>query len=225
MGEIEMKQWRGIWFPPEEKHLIDWMKQVNKVVNGKPAYQYHKYDTALKLCKQRRRAIDVGGNIGLWSMHMTNDFKVVEAFEPVSRYAAIFLKNAPDAFLHRVALGEQNGTVAMVKCTPDSCGDTRPWVEGDPLDAVVEMSASLMTLDSYDFDEVDFIKIDCEGFELQVLRGALETIMRNKPVIIIEQKPGHGKSFGYDDTAGVDYLRALGMKVHCVISGDYVMVW
>ena len=76
-----------------------------------------------------------------------------------------------------------------------------------------------------DFADVDLIKVDCEGYELNVLRGALQTILINKPVIIVEQKPGHGKVFGYADDAAVNYLRGLGMREYTVLSGDYIMVW
>ena len=220
-----MKEWRGLWLPDNEHHLVEWMAQVNKIVRGKPTYQYSKYETALKLCKNRRRAIDVGGNIGLWAMHMTYDFDVVEAFEPVTEYAEIFVKNAPDAKLHQVALGEKEQVVKMVNPTKGSCGDTRPWKEGDPEQATVENAVTMMTLDAYGFNDVDLIKIDCEGYELNVIRGALETIMRNKPVIVVEQKPGHGTIFEKSDTAAIDYLRSLGMKQYTVLSGDYIMVW
>jgi FkbM family methyltransferase len=225
MGVFEMKQWKGIWFHDDEEHVIEWMGKVNNVVNGRPTYQYNKYQAALNIVKNRKRAIDVGGNMGLWSMNMVNDFANVEAFEPVQKYCEVFVKNAPRANLHRVALGDRADTITMVRVTPNSVGDTRPWVEGDPLESVVQMDAPMVTLDSFEFEDVGLIKIDCEGYELNVLRGGLETIHRNKPVIIVEQKAGHGKTFGYGDTAGVDYLRGLGMRVHTEIAGDYIMVF
>jgi FkbM family methyltransferase len=222
----ETKQWRGVWFPADEQHLIGWMKKKNRVVNGKPTYQYHKYEVALNLCKKRRRAIDVGGNIGLWAMNMVHDFERVDSFEPVNEYADVFVKNAPEAVLHRVALGEQVGTVQMVKATANSCGDTRPRIDTDKDSNVIESQAQMATLDSYGFlSEVDLIKLDCEGYELHALKGGEQTILANRPVIVVEQKPGHGKSFGYKDDAAVDYLILLGMKKHAVISGDYIMAW
>jgi hypothetical protein len=49
--------------------------------------------------------------------------------------------------------------------------------------------------------------------------------MDNKPVIIVEQKPNKGKKYGYADDQAVKYLQGLGMKIHQVISGDYIMRW
>jgi hypothetical protein len=42
------------------------------------------------------------------------------------------------------------------------------------------------TLDSFNFDRIDLLKIDVEGFEYDVLNGAVNTIRRLKPKIILE---------------------------------------
>jgi hypothetical protein len=42
------------------------------------------------------------------------------------------------------------------------------------------------TLDSYNFDKVDFIKIDVEGYEPEVLEGAKQLINRHRPIIFFE---------------------------------------
>ena len=41
-------------------------------------------------------------------------------------------------------------------------------------------------MDSYEFDQLDFIKIDVEWYEHKVLQGALSTIQKHKPIIYIE---------------------------------------
>src|SRR5690606_11886840 len=52
-----------------------------------------------------------------------------------------------------------------------------------------EVPVRIAPLDSRGLDEVDFIKIDVEGHELAVLRGASKTIEENRPVILVEVKP------------------------------------
>jgi FkbM family methyltransferase len=226
MEENKMKQWRGLWLPAEEQHLIDWMQKSGQLVDGKPTYQYPKYLAARKYCLQRRRAIDVGGNLGFWARVMIRDFQTVESFEPVASYRECLVKNAPGANVHPFALGESAGYVSMVKGSDDSCGDTAPQAGAlKPGASVVEADVEQKTLDSFEFKDVDLIKIDCEGYELFVLRGALQTLHNNRPVIIVEQKPGRGSKFQLPDTAAVDYLRALGYDLKEVISGDYVMVY
>jgi len=87
-----------------------------------------------------------------------------------------------------------------------------------------KMQASLRTMDSYDIQDVGFIKIDVEGHELKVLRGALNTIERNNPVICIEQndateKWGKGKEF-----EALDFLKNIGYEVVDKMKWDYIMV-
>lgn len=209
--------------PDDENHLIEWMQKAGEYVDGKPTYQYSKYREALKQFKGRRRVIDVGANLGLWSRVMLLDFKYVESFEPVKKYIECLQLNAPKANVYEVALGNERKFVDMA-CSGDSCGDTSPY-SGQSNEHIVDSSVEVVLLDDYNFTEVDLIKIDCEGYELFVLQGAEQTIINNKPVIIVEQKPNKGTKFGISDDAAVQYLIGLGMQVHTVISGDYIMVW
>ena len=80
------------------------------------------------------------------------------------------------------------------------------------------------TLDSLDLIHVDFMKLDCEGFEENVLRGGVETITKWKPVVIVEQKRDMANRFGLPLLGAVDFLKTLGYKVAEEISGDFIMV-
>lgn len=221
-----MKEWRGWQFPDTEHHLIGWMQQINDVRFGRPTYQASKYDAALELLPRNRRrcAIDIGANIGLWSWLMVQDFRDVQAFEPVPTYADCWERNVPGtkATLWRVALGaEIQDSVDMVCRTPGSCGDTT--VDVGQGGERVASGVAMRTLDQIALHAVDLIKVDAEGYELHILQGAAETLLRCKPVVIVEQKPGHGETFGLATTAAVTYLEGLGMILERVISGDYVM--
>jgi hypothetical protein len=74
------------------------------------------------------------------------------------------------------------------------------------------------------FENVDFIKIDVEGYELPVVKGAVETITACKPNMVIEQK-GNDRFYGQDRAAALSFLMGLGMKQLDVISGDYILGW
>lgn len=216
-----MKQFQGIWFPDHETHLQQWMQNAGEIVDGKGTYQIKKLRTAVGLCKQRRTAVDIGGHVGLWSMQLMKMFREVHAFEPVAAHRECFEKNVLHAdasdvhlYLHAVALGEKEGSVS-IHTTTTSSGDS--WVKGDG-------DIPMITLDSLALDEVDFMKLDCEGYELFALRGGVETIKRCKPVIIVEQKPGRAQKFGLPETGAVTFLQGLGYKLVKEMSGDYLMV-
>ena len=211
-----MQNYRGLWLPDGERHLIEWMDKVGVFIDGLPTYQYSKLTAALEHVKQWRVAVDVGAHAGTWSMHLAKRFGHVHAFEPVEAHRECFranLSKAGNVTLHEVALGAKTDHVAM-HTAPTSSGDT--WVNG-PGDI------PMITLDSLALEVVDFMKIDCEGFELFVLRGARETIERCHPTVIVEQKPGKGPQFGLGETDAVVFLQELGYTVRKVISGDYIL--
>ena len=68
----------------------------------------------------------------------------------------------------------------------------------------------IKTLDSFEFDRVDIIKIDAEGYELPVLQGAKETILRNRPWVQIEGNKS-GERYGRTKLDIKNFLDDLGM--------------
>jgi len=78
----------------------------------------------------------------------------------------------------------------------------------------------MKTFDSYELDKINYLKVDIEGYELNFLRGAKETIMRTKPVINIEIKPS------VDAHLVMDYLSdELGMTFQGRTIKDYVYMY
>ena len=81
------------------------------------------------------------------------------------------------------------------------------------------------TLDSFSLDRVDFIKIDVEGQELPVVTGARETILRNRPVICVEQKGWNADHVRDWNKDALNLLKSWGMREVWHFSGDHVLVW
>lgn len=218
-----MKQELGWWFPDHEQHLPAWMRSPKGylVLNDRPSYQGKKQQATLAAVRRHtalpRVAVDVGGHIGLWSYNLAHSFREVHAFEPVEAHRACFVRNVtdPKVTLHSCALGATEGSIS-IHTAPTSTGDS--WVKG-------EGDIPMITLDSLELAEVDLIKIDCEGYEENVLRGATETIKRSRPVIIVEQKRDMATArFGLTPLGAVKFLQGLGYRVEQEISGDYIMV-
>ena len=219
-----MFQFQNIWFPDGEKHFPDWMKQNGEIVDGRGTYQIKKLRAAIEHCKQFRHAVDIGAHVGLWSIHLAKRFQMLTAFEPVPEFAECWLKNmanvSPNTSCVGVALGASRGRVAMKIPSLDSGIDSGGTHVSGPGDI------ELHTLDSFELKDVDFIKIDCEGYELEVLKGARDTLERCKPCVIVEQKPHKmGPNFGIKGTPAVDYLREMGAELKREISGDFILAW
>lgn len=229
-----MFQHQGIWLPDGEKHFPDWMTRNGEIVDGKGTYQIKKFREAMKWCKQFRTAVDVGAHVGLWSMQLAKLFPSLWAFEPVPQFRDCWERNmrsrevkfAQFSCLEACALGANVGS-AVIKVDPADTGGTHVVESTDDNSTLFGFTpVEMKTLDSYCLTEVNFIKIDCEGYELEVLKGALQTLERCRPCVIVEQKPHKLEpNFGIKGAPAVDYLKELGARVRYVMSGDYIMSW
>lgn len=220
-----MKQELGWYFPDGERHLPEWMRNAKQMRGGVHQYQLTKYQAALKFCGSRRLAVDVGGHVGQWSKNMAEDFEAVVAFEPVPAYAECWHANMSGldhAHLFHYALGAAPGVVSLKCGTPGSHGDTFVAAKAD---ANAAIDVEMRDLDSFGLGDVDFIKIDCEGYEIFVLKGGEETIKRDKPCIIVEQKPGRARKFGLGDQDACALLKSWGALLRFEMSGDFCFSW
>jgi FkbM family methyltransferase len=178
---------KQIWIPDEDNWSIwgaDWeLVEFDEIIK----HHITKWDVAL----------DVGAHVGIWSRNLAQNFKKVYAFEPISKHIDCWKQNMlswkDNSILHEVALGHKNGTVEIQ--VPDlgnsgMAAIVQPWLEHtDAWENGINSSkieVPVRTLDSYEFDQVDFIKIDVEWFEVQFLKGAKNTIRKHKPIIYIE---------------------------------------
>lgn len=251
---------RGIWFPEHDKHLAGMVEKHSKqpwvtLGDGRRVgtYQKHKLDYALERLSadRRRRAIDVGAHIGLWSMHLLDQFKAVEAFEPLEAHWTLLAENVRHSKrcrMYRAALGAKRGEVEIVSDPINTGNSHAVGSDADSLEAVAFQererlridkdtdndnpdtavkihTVPLRTLDSYKFDDVDFIKIDVEGLEHDVLKGARRTIAKCKPMIVVEQKGNEQKFFDTPRNAATDYLLGMGMVLVKNYGGDHIMDW
>lgn len=227
----------GVWLPETDLHFEDWMLRGKRarVVEGKHTYQYHKLELSLEHQPAARRGVclDIGANIGLWAMWLARAFQSVQAFEPVPLFCDIFPFNvtAANVTLHRTALGKAPGKVSMtmpLEQTGNShiaVAGVHPGLRhGDPSKIDTWHAVPMRTLDSFGFEAVDFIKIDVEGYELNVVEGGEQTIRRCRPNMIVEQK-GCEHAYGHARDAAKRRLESWGMKPLAVLSGDWVMGW
>lgn len=210
----------GWWLPKEDQHFERYFSQSVQV-GDKRLYQPQHIDRCFHHIKNRNHtAIDVGGHCGFWSFYLGGNFKRVYAFEPVEIFRECFKKNIPhgNVELLPVALGNENGFVSM-NVELENTGATHVSSNTNDLNKV-----ELKKLDDYELTDVDFIKIDVEGYENQVVLGAKETLLRNKPIIIVEQK-GFSDRFNETQFEAVDTLKSYGAKVIDQVVKDYILSW
>ena len=137
-------------------------------------------------------AIDVGANYGFFSYYLARMGKSVEAFEPLPGCArTISAYRSPRIRVHNVALSSVPGALRLF--TPIIDGVPYPANSSfTPVPGPHESTeVPVRTLDEYVFEDVCLVKIDVEGHELEVLKGAAQTLRRERPVILVEIEQRH----------------------------------
>jgi FkbM family methyltransferase len=173
------------------------------------------------LCAKRGTALDIGANVGLWGRDLVDNFAKVVAFEPVAIFRECLEKNVSGAnfFISPYALGDQD-TVATMIITEGNSGHSHL----DP-NTIGSGDVTVVKLDNLNIDNVDYIKIDCEGYEYRVLQGAEQTVKYWKPVIVVEQKPHDAYSKDYGQFAAIALLESWGMVKLDQVRDDWIMGW
>lgn len=140
--------------------------------------------------------IDVGANRGYYSYALRRLGQRVISFEPDQAYEKrLRALLGSRARIETVALSSSAGTGVMrIPYIGGAYGGSLGSLSDLAVpDEIVSSSydVELSTLDSYGFDDVAFIKIDVEGHEEAVLAGADDTLIRTKPVLLIEIEERH----------------------------------
>lgn len=210
MTQVAMKQVGGWWLPAAERHLVSFLQRDR-------SYQAKHRAAALKHVKNWRLAVDIGAHVGLWARDLAERFQHVVAFEPMPQHRACFARNvlAGNVAVEPIALGDAIGRVAL-HWDGENTGHTRvnEGAAGD---------TDVMPLDGYTLPACDFIKVDAEGYEAKILRGARNTILQHRPVINVEQKRWVYE--GEHQYSAVEFLTSLGMVQLDRVSDDIVMGW
>ena len=148
----------------------------------------------VKYIKHGDIVLDIGANIGYHSILMSQcvgDYGKVIAFEPVPEMQNKFIENmelnsSKNIILNKFALSNNHGKIKFYADFTDDTGTSSAIKMRDTME---EIEVDIKTLDSLNIPKVDFIKIDVEGFEWNVIDGGRNTIERNKPIIIFEYSP------------------------------------
>ncbi|MEV0220578.1 FkbM family methyltransferase [Streptomyces sp. NPDC050704] len=139
------------------------------------------------LCPPRcGTAVDVGGWYGPWTRRLSDRAHHVVTVEPVPHLARLLTAATPgNVRVVQAAASDRRGT-ARLWLPPGDQGDrgvsslVRRDIHARALDV------PCVTLDSLNLHDVDFVKIDVDGNELAVLRGATTLLTRDRPALFIE---------------------------------------
>lgn len=179
--------------------------------------QLQDLDQALTYAKARRVAVQAGGNCGQWPIRMARFVNKVYTFEPESQNFFC---------LHRNTLNMSN-----IVATWGALGEDKRYVdviypEGKRNMGAVQVELGIGNIPMYRIDDLDllvcdFIQLDIEGAEPLAVAGAMETIRRCRPTIMIEDK-GLSEKYGYPMGWADSVLHREGYKRTKEINRDVI---
>jgi FkbM family methyltransferase len=177
-------------------------------------------DLMLPYVRRHGVVIQAGAHVGLWPAVLSQHFDQVLSFEPVPKLIAAAREGAPyeNVTIAEAALSDHCGTVKL--SVPG--GEKMERFSGSAAVAEEGIEVPTVTIDSLLAHNVGAIMLDIEGHELPALRGAVDTIQKWRPVIVVEE---NNKSLRYRAPGDVaNFLRPFGYSVRRRFMGDLIFV-
>jgi FkbM family methyltransferase len=141
-----------------------------------------------------RGAVDVGANLGRYSIRLAALTQRVWAFEPHPRLSRILEKSLPgNVIVKQAAVSNRHGTIELrVPLKRDQQIESLGTLEimGD-VGAYRTIRVPMLTLDGLSSENIGFIKIDVEGHELSVVEGGLKLLAAQRPIVLVEADEHH----------------------------------
>jgi FkbM family methyltransferase len=174
-------------------------------------------DTLMRYVVQEGHAcVDVGANIGYYTRLLSDlagERGRVTAIEPIPDAVRLLRQNTAgraNVTLVTAALSDHAGEADFYLASTEdmsslsaTAGTHRLRVQLTTLDALLETA-----------ERVDFIKIDVEGFEYQVLRGGLSVLAKHQPIVAFELTQRYIDEYGYDLGDFRELLAPLEYSLH-----------
>jgi len=183
------------------------VKSAKRQAGNIDNYQSQELNSALDYCKNYRTAIDIGAHIGMISYQLSKKFKTVESFEIDTDIFECLKQNMQNKItnvnIHNFGIGDKETSVDIKKTKKTFSTHVINNSTGN---------YKIKTLDQLEIADIDFIKIDAEGFEPLIAKGAMQTIQKYKPIILYERKD-HPQRYGYQRDSLLDILQPLGYKM------------
>lgn len=177
----------GFAIVERDSHLGKWVVEHKRL-----DFDQNQIPTYLPYFKEGGVLVNIGANIGCYAYAFLNKAKEIHCFEPNPEAFECLEYNLgkhPNVKLYYKAVSDKY-TSAKLICDSDNIG--MAYIDDSEMGCTDVTKIDLMSL------KPSFMLIDCEGFELHVLRGAESTINKHKPVMVIEINDHTLKRTGVD---------------------------
>jgi FkbM family methyltransferase len=221
------------WICDEEQNM---MKFTEKAKRGDLSWQGRFPEYLLKFVKEPKIFVDVGANYGFMSTALSTVFEQVHAFEVIPKTYDCLVENIKgfdNITAYPCGLGDKKGTM-LAKRRLKTAGHSQIVNDPEqialyrqrrhPKQHMVELfEIPIKPLDSFKFERIDLLKIDVEGFEEYVLKGAINTLTNCNPVVALEITR-EKKTTVIRTMDCIEFMISLGYKLIDQRKDDFILV-
>jgi FkbM family methyltransferase len=176
--------------------------------------------------------VDIGANVGLYSLYAkylpNSQFYSYEPYKFTYDLLNenIKLNNITNVNTYNIGLGDKKGKTILNVCLSNDGLNT---MGTNPLrfNDISSIEVEIDTLDNIFYNnniKVDYIKIDTEGYEYNILKGGEKTIKKYKPIIQLEYNETNMKQCNINSSDLNNYIIELGYKNHNLTSEELIIV-
>lgn len=193
---------------------------VDKCIRETSVFEGYSTKAVKKLIKNGDIILDVGANIGYYSVIMSkligNDGKIY-SFEPTKYFRDVLEVNLKINSITNVTVLSY-GLSDFKKSLEIQIGSSSASLHNtsekeDLLRETIELNVLDEVINELDINRIDFIKIDVDGHEPAFLKGALKTIEKYKPIVLLEVMHLNYLNYGISAWDFYDYLKQLGFHI------------
>jgi len=188
----------GIAVLEHDTHISRWVEEHNSLIHNKSLERELRY-----YVKGSDHVLEIGAYIGDNTAILRNLAEKVYSYEPnpiAFECLQYNFKDSEKVKCYNVGFGKEKGSAKVI--LSDNVGASHLEPNGE---------IEITTIDSLGLqlykDRLDFIVMDCEGWELDVLMGGVETINKFKPTMLIEINQGTLAKFGKTPKDIFDFLK------------------
>lgn len=219
VGSIRIVKRKGLKYQLDLSDYQEWL-----------VYFYCETDSSLEVIRylnQSEVIIDIGANIGQTSLNMFKEQKKkglnprIQAFEPFPSTFEKLQKNIElnddlaEISIHQIGIGAEEGELHMIKHCETNSGGFR--ITNQISNQTNDIRVPIITLDSFihqkKMNQIDFIKIDIEGFEYEALKGMKSTLEQLRPTLFIEFSSVNMKELGIEPKELINFLSDLDYEI------------
>jgi FkbM family methyltransferase len=208
---------------------------ISNSIKNNQIWEPHMHNIFEKYINKNSVVIEGGCHIGTHSLKIASLCKHLYAFEPMPESNKLLNMN--------IKINQLDNVTTYLSGLSDKIGETKfAWcINGNPGGAGLDnnpvgipnwaspigerINVKLTTIDELNLDQLDFIKLDVEGYETLVIKGALKTIYKFKPIITMEIWSNHygGINFNYAKYTFMNLLN-VGYKIEHIGGPDFLFV-